>query len=56
MAAKRKYFKTRKEAVAYRDKIDPNYFRQLEVYKVPKGTRHGGEYIVTDYMGFINIY
>ena len=54
--ANKKYFKTRREASEHRIKIDPDGIKQLDVFKCPKGTRHSGEYIVTDYMGYLNMY
>lgn len=54
--ANKKYFKTRREAMVQRNKIDPNYTLQLNVYKCPKGTRHSGMYVVTDYIGYLNMY
>lgn len=52
---KRKYFKTRREAVAAC--AEQNRGKSVEWYKVflmPKGTRHHGEYAVCSEMEYLN--
>lgn len=57
MSATKKYFKTKKEAVEVakeRRKINNTY--AIQVFKMPKGTRHHGMYAVCTYLEFINTY
>ena len=51
----KKYFKTRSEAKKAleerrRSKCD------VDIYKMPKGCRHAGEYAVCSYMEYLNTY
>jgi hypothetical protein len=51
----KKYFKTRQEAnkvCKERQQTDP----AIKVWKMPKGTRHHGEFAVCDEMTFLNTY
>ena len=53
----KKYFKTRKEAqqvcAQRNERSNCNYFK---VFKMPKGTRHHGEFAVCSYMEYLNTY
>lgn len=53
--ATKKYYKTRQEAIKAckeRQLTDPF----IKVWKMPKGTRHHGEYAVCNEITFLNIY
>ena len=51
--ATRKYFKSRKEAIkACEERRNPF----IKVWKMPKGTRHHGEYAVCSEMEYLNTY
>lgn len=55
--ANRKYFKTKREATKecmYRN--TERMCQDLEVFKMPKGTKHAGEYAVCTYMEYLNTY
>ena len=55
--AHRKYFKTKREALKecmYRN--SERMRANLDVFKMPKGTRHAGEYAVCTYMEYLNTY
>lgn len=57
MAALKKYFKTRKEATwvcVERNRRCGGYV--YGVYRMPKGTRHHGEYAVCTYVEYLNTY
>lgn len=55
MKTNKKYFKTRNEAVKAAESRKTTY-NDINVYKMPKGTRHHGEYFVGSHMEFINLY
>lgn len=51
----KKYYKSRKEAINAcndRKRLDPS----LRVWRMPKGTRHHGEYAVCNEMEYLNTY
>lgn len=49
----KKYFKTRKEAV---EEASRRNWKNCHVFKMPKGTRHHGEYAVCSHIEFLNTY
>ena len=54
MSPKKKYHKSLKAARAALAKTNPAL--GMHIYKMPKGTRHHGEYAVCDEMGYLNTY
>lgn len=53
----RKYFKDRTDAVKARDERNARAgFDRYHIYKMPKGTRHHGEFAVCEYTEFLNTY
>lgn len=53
----KKYFKTRKDALkACAERNTKEGFNYLHVFKMPKGTRHHGEYAVCSEMEYLNTY
>lgn len=52
---KKKYFKSKKEAVQECERRNQGHCCQyIKVFKMPKGTRHHGEYAVCSEMEFLN--
>lgn len=56
MAALKKYYKTRKEANKVCEERNQRYGYVYEVFRMPKGTRHHGEYAVCTYVEYLNTY
>lgn len=57
MARERKYFKRSSDAKkALEERKRYKTDTTLGIYKMPKGTRHHGEFAVCTYMEFINTY
>ena len=52
MAPKKKYHKTLKAARVALKETNPAF--GMHIYKMPKGTRHHGEYAVCDEMEYLN--
>jgi len=53
----KKYFKNKKEAIEVRDKRNAGKgIEWYKVFKMPKGTRHHGEYAVCSEMEWLNTY
>lgn len=52
----KKYFDTLREAKKSLEERRASSYDDLDIYKMPKGTRHPGKYVVCDYMQFINTY
>lgn len=53
MSPKKKYYKTKKEAMKVRDSLnDP----MMHVFKMPKGSSHPGKYAVCDELEYLNTY
>lgn len=52
---RRKYFKTKAQANKACDEIDPTRVR-VQVYKMPKGSRHAGEFAVCSFLEYLNTY
>lgn len=52
----KKYYKTLKEAKQAQEKLIQHFgqLSDINVYKMPKGTRHHGEYAVCTHLEFIN--
>jgi len=49
----RKYYKTRKEAVVAAAKTGDS---SIHAWRMPKGSRKAGQYMVGDYMSYLNTY
>ena len=54
----RKYFQSRKEALKAREERNKTFGsgKEVSVYKMPKGSRHSGQYAVCDYIEYLNTY
>ena len=54
----RKYFKSRNEALKACEERNKTFGSEKEigVYKMPKGSRHSGQYVVCDYIEYLNTY
>ena len=54
----RKYFKSRKEALKACEERNKTYGsgKEISVYKMPKGSRHSGQYAVCSYIEYLNTY
>ena len=54
----RKYFKRKEEAIEYCNTLHKKAVKYAlyHVYKMPKGTRHHGEFAVCEYTEFLNTY
>ena len=54
----RKYFKSRKEALKACEERNKTFGsgRDIGVYKMPKGSRHSGQYAVCGYIEYLNTY
>ena len=54
----RKYFKSRKEAIKVCEERNKTFGsgKEIRVYKMPKGSRHSGQYAVCDYIEYLNTY
>ena len=50
----RKYFKSRKEAINAREERNKPYGKGIEVHKMPKGSRHSGQYAVCTFIEYLN--
>lgn len=50
----RKYFKSKKEALKACDERNKTYGKGIDVFKMPKGSRHSGQYAVCDYIEYLN--
>lgn len=53
---RKKYFKSKKEAVSYLNQYDGILFYGFRVFKMPKGTRKAGWYAVCSEIEFLNTY
>lgn len=55
---RRKYFKSRKEALKACEERNKTYGsgKEISVYRMPKGSRHSGQYAVFDYIEYLNTY
>ena len=52
----RKYFNIKKEALKACEERNKPYGNGTEVFKMPKGSRHSGQYAVCDYIEYLNTY
>ena len=52
----RKYFKSKKEAIKTCEERNKSYGKGIEVFKMPKGSRHSGQYAVCTYIEYLNTY
>ena len=54
----RKYFQSKKEALKACEERNKTFGsgRDIGVYKMPKGSRHSGQYAVCDYIEYLNTY
>ena len=54
----RKYFASKKEALKSCEERNKTFGsgRDIGVYKMPKGSRHSGQYAVRDYIEYLNTY
>lgn len=52
----KKYYTSKKEAIKACEERNKPYGNGLEVFKMPKGTRHHGEYAVCTRLEYINTY
>jgi len=53
----KKYFKNRAEAIKERDKRNSEKgYPFVKVFKMPKGTRHHGEFAVCSELEYLNTY
>ena len=52
----RKYFKSRKEAIKACEKRNKTFGsgKEIGVYKMPKGSRHSGQYAVCTFIEYLN--
>ena len=50
----RKYFKSRKEALKACDERNKTHGNGIEVFKMPKGSRHIGQYAVCTFIEYLN--
>ena len=55
---RRKYFKSRKEAIKACEERNKTFGSGKEIrgYKMPKGSRHSGQYAVCTYIEYLNTY
>ena len=51
---RRKYFKSRTEAIKACEEQNKPYGKGIEVHKMPKCSRHSGQYAVCDYIEYLN--
>lgn len=56
MARERKYFKSKPAALKACEKRNQPYGKGLQVFKMPKGSRHPGMYAVCTYLEYVNTY
>ena len=54
----RKYFASKKEALNACEERNNNFGsgKEISVYKMPKGSRHSGQYAVCSYIEYLNTY
>ena len=52
----RKYFKSRKEALKAWEEGKKTRGNGTEVFKMPKGSRHSGQYAVCTFIEYLNSY
>ena len=50
----RKYFKSRKEALKACGERNKTHGKRIEVCKMPRGSRHSGQYDVCTFIEYIN--
>ena len=50
----RKYFKSRKEALKACEERNKTHGNGTEVFKMPKGSRHSGQYAVCTFIEYLN--
>ena len=50
----RKYFKSRKEALKACEERNKTHGTGIEVFKMPKGSRHSGQYAVCTFIEYLN--
>ena len=53
---RKKYFKTKKEAIEALNVYDPKRIYDLQVFKMAKGSRKAGWYVVCDFTEYLNTY
>ena len=55
---RRKYFQSKKEALKACEERNKTFGsgKEISVYKMPKGSRHSGQYAVCDYIEYLNSY
>ena len=55
---RRKYFQSRKEAIEACEERNKTFGsgKEIRVHKMPKGSRHVGQYAVCDYIEYLNTY
>ena len=56
MARRKKYFDTKRQAIAACKLYELQGDYGLGVYKMPKGSRHSGKYAVCSYIEYVNTY
>lgn len=56
MARERKYFKSKVAAFRACERGNQPYGKGLEVFKMPKGSRHPGMYAVCTHLEWLNTY
>ena len=52
----KKYFDTLREAKKSLEERRASSYGDLDIYKMPKGTRHAGKYAVCGHMEYLNTY
>ena len=52
----RKYFQSKREALKACEERNKTFGsgKEISVYKMPKGSRHSGQYAVCDYITYLN--
>jgi hypothetical protein len=53
---RKKYYKSRSEAIKACAEINKTASVKVEVFRMPKGSRKSGWYAVCDYMEYLNTY
>lgn len=56
MARRKKYFDTKRQAIAARKLYESQGDYRLGVYKMPKGSRRPNKYVVCSYIEYVNTY
>lgn len=53
---RKKYFKTKKEAIEALNLYDPHRFYGLNIFKMPKGSKKVGWYALCTHIEYLNTY